>query len=258
MEKIQNTSYEYLYAAIQTAEWITPAYKKLAEKYKNTEALNELYLCICDNVKIELIEQISANDVSSEALANCRIQHKKELDFVKKYQELLEDITITVKNTQMEVKNLSSIICEHTVENTEESEVSFFIPEADEGEDKEEVLSFPEPDDAVLEEDSVPVSNVEHMPKEPLVIHKDTSVQSYLNIMKQRLKGLWNPLERLSKRTVVGMIEDGYNQEQITFLLQCMNEGMSEKEIDEISSPALSVEHMELLKKIKERQHGHR
>lgn len=237
--KTQNTSDEYLYAAIQTADWITPAYKKLAEKYKNTDCLREVYVCICDGVNIELLENLPEDDFF-DALQNCRKRHQ-ESEILKIHRESMEYLTLISKKTELEVNNLSASV-QYIIENIRRKEQTVIVPNPDESA-KEDVESLPDEEDT-------------H--KELLVLHKDISVRSYLNEIKQRIKEIWKPLEKSSKKTVMGMLEEGYSQEQITFILQCMSDGMSEKEIDEISSPALSIEHMELLKKIKEKEHGNR
>lgn len=252
--ELQNTSYDYLYAAIQTSDWIEPAYKKLAEKYRKSDALKELYMCICDNVSIDLIEVVPADDKASGILSQYRKQQLKS-EFRRKYQESVERLEVITETTGKEVKKLTAAV-EYITENMLLKDELFFVQEKD---------TIPEEESLNLHETNAAKDNNElkksgdgimdeNVLSEALIIHKNIPFPSRLAAVKENLKELFHLGKGNHKKSVMDMLSEGYKQEQITFVLQCMSEGMTEREIDEISDPSLAVEHMELLKKIKEHE----
>lgn len=247
----QGNAYDYLYATIMMADWIASDYKQLAEKYRRHPAIKELYMCICDNVNLDLLELISIDDDAPALLEKCRRQ-SLESDFTRKCQEAIDRITVITKTTEHELKSLSGTV-KHIAENISvpAKEETFFIPAEDMADDEQfvfvgdtsnnvDVPNFGTADSAenLTEEAGTEVVSVQHHVKKE-------------NFLDRLMKLLFKDKH---KKTIISMLEQGYKEEQITFVLKCMEEGMSERDIDEIAAPELSVEHMELLKRIKRRE----
>ncbi len=245
----QSSAYDYLYATIMTAEWITSGYKELAEKYRNHPALKELYMCICDGVNIDLLELISIDDDAPEVLYKCRKQYL-ESDFTRKYQDAIDRITVITKTTENELKSLSGTV-KQIAENIPVKDEAFFLP-MEEVKEEQFVFVDADPNDAVVTDFGTEVSeecsedNIQSVSIQRISKNKNLldSLKMVVNVCFRR-----NP-----KNTVISMLEQGYKEDQITFVLKCMAEGMSEKEINEIAAPELSVQQMELLRKIKKKE----
>lgn len=107
--EVSNKAYEYLYATIQTADWISDDYKKVAEMYKNHAALKELYMCIYDGVNIDVLEVLAIDDDIEEVLKKCRKKHL-ESDFLRRYSDVVDRINVITTKTEYEVKNMSNTV----------------------------------------------------------------------------------------------------------------------------------------------------
>lgn len=253
MEKeAQNDAYDYMYAAIRTADWISSEYKELAEKYRKNTAIKELYMCICDNVNIDLLELVTIDEDTSDVLLQCRKKHL-ESDFTRKYQEAIDRITVITKSTEHEIKSLSGTV-KQIAETIPIKEETFYVPEEDNvpadrtvvsesGSNEDEVQTFGKKELAAEKEKDMNLNAMEHM--------ENTVNRNWLDKVKCSISRLFMKCKKTPKMTVMDMLAQGYSNEKITFILTCMNEGFTEREIKEIADPALSLENMELLKKIK-------
>ena len=241
MEEKVNSAYEYLYATIQMADWISDDYKKVAEQFKNHEALKELYLCICDGVSIDLLEVMVIEKDVEDLLRKCRKKHL-ESDFLRKYSDVVERISVITAKTEHEVKNMSS-----TVKYIADS-----LPA------KKEHVELPEPIIVSVETEEVTeIKSHDAIESE----HFRVGVESEKNIQKnitllEKIKNGFNRYTKNPGRTVVNMLSEGYSDEQINFIFGCVEEGMTPKEIDRFASPKIKVETMKQLKKVvlKERE----
>lgn len=249
-ETVSNNAYEYLYATIQMADWIDDGYKKLAEQYREHEALKELYLCMCDGVSLDLLEVLVIENGIEEMLQKCRKKHL-ESDFLRKYSDVVERISVITAKTEHEVKNMSTTVK--------------YI--ADSMPIKSEKEGLPEPiiiSDVIRDFESEETQETEADTKiditEPIVTATPILSASNQNSLKDKL---FKPIATLvdkykgnPKRTVIDMISKGYTVEQINFIYSCIEEGMTAKEIDKFASPKISLETMQQLKKVvlKERE----
>lgn len=252
MEKeMQYDAYDYLYATIQSADWISSGYKELAEKYRNNRAIKELYMCICDNVNIDLLELITVDEDTSDVLMKCRKKHL-ESDFTRKYQDAIDRITLITKSTEYEIKSLSGTV-KQIAETMPIKEELFYVPTTNEEIDTQTMLEESMQDEEVVPKFGTKIENKdknESIFPSTLEFSKSSS-NSWIDVFKQCFSYLFKKQKKNTKKTVMSMLEQGYKDEQINFILKCFVEGMTEKEIDEIADPSLSLQNMELLKKIK-------
>lgn len=253
-EKVTNSAYEYLYATIQMADWISEEYKKIAEHYKNHQALKELYLCICDGVSPDLLEVFVIDKDIEEVLRKCRKKHL-ESDFLRKYSDAVERISVITAKTEHEVKNMSTT-------------VKFIADSIPVKRDRNEL---PEP--IIVKEESIISNQLEKRKEEQSPVFKpdnellkqqhektinldDSKKISRKEKFTKPIEFIINKYIRNPRRTVVDMLSQGYSDEQISFIYSCIEEGMTSKEIDKFASPKINVETMKQLKKVvlKERE----
>lgn len=249
--EVSNKAYEYLYATIQTADWIRDDYKKVAELYKNHSALKELYMCICDGVNIDVLEVMVVDDDIEEVLKKCRKKHL-ESDFLRRYSDVVERINVITTKTEYEVKNMSNTV----------KYIADVLPA------KAKPVELPEPI-VVKEELSETETQVEQKTEEeqpvkesaPFTVEispapEERSNQNWRELLRDPIGLLMNKYRRNPRRTVVEMLAHGYSDEQINFIYSCIEEGMTDKEIDKFADPKIKVETMEHLKKVvlKERE----
>ena len=248
--EMSNKAYEYLYATIQTADWISDEYKRVAEMYKNHAALKELYMCICDGVNIDVLEVLAIDDDIEEVLKKCRKKHL-ESDFLKRYSDVVDRINVITTKTEYEVKNMSNTV----------KYIADVLPA------KAKPVELPEPI-VVKEELSETKVQVEPKAEEqsikesaPLTVEKspapeEKSKQNWREVLRDPIGLLMNKYRRNPRRTVVEMLAHGYSDEQINFIYSCIEDGMTDKEINKFADPKIKVETMERLKKVvlKERE----
>lgn len=249
--EISSKAYEYLYATIQTADWISDDYKKVAELYKNHSALKELYMCIYDGVNIDVLEVMAVDDDIEEILKKCRKKHL-ESEFLRRYSDVVDRINVITTKTEYEVKNMSN-----TVKYIADS-----LPA------KGSIQELPEPiavkEERVEDESYVESKTEDKQPiQEPIAVQvektskpEEKNKSYWREMLRDSIGVLINKYRRNPRRTVVDMLSQGYSDEQINFIYSCIEEGMTSKEIDKFADPKIKVETMEQLKKvvIKERE----
>lgn len=241
--KESNNAYEYLYATIQIADWIGDDYKRIAEQYREHEALKELYLCICDGVSVDLLEVMAIEKDTGESLRKCRKKHL-ESDFLRKYSDVVERISVITAKTEHEVKNMSATvnyIADSLPVKTVESELL------------EPIIVMEEMDESEpLETGKEDVIDI------PIAVVSETTQKNYKRgrTWFKPFFALLDKYRRNPGRTAVEMLAQGYTDEHISFIFECIEEGMTAKEIDRIASPKIKVETMKQLKKVvlKERE----
>lgn len=247
-------AYQYLYATIQAASWISDAYKKFAEKYKETKKpLQELYLCFCERVPLDILQMAELSEPVENSFRSARRKHI-ESELLKNYSSELEQLKAITAETENEIKQMSS-----TVNIIAEAIPTFdelFMAPMDIEETKEvsNVLQNEKMSDApkdVKKHDGLISGTSEGQ----LVNTKEKTVNKD-NWIKKVTKKLTNLLRLRNNPTsmVVNMISEGYSEQQINFILSCIEEGMSESDIQSFSDPRIPIEVMKKLKELKEKE----
>lgn len=237
---LENTPDEYLAVVFKFADWIDISYKNLAVQYKeNPKAIRELYLCACDKVPIDMLTITQKQEPIEEIF---RLARKKYLEtlILREYTQPMEEMKPTTSFVEKEIKSMSE-----TINDIEENLPNF--------------------DELFLEtSDSNPVSDVEMLQKESN-INKNIDERTKLEEKESSARKIFKSISKLKKcisnyfvrnrispvSYVQEMTKNGFSTEQIAFVLDCMNEGMEKRELDNIIiSPSLPVEMMEKLKKM--------
>lgn len=254
-EKKTNSACEYLYAVIVTADWIGEEYKRFAEKFKGQDAiLRELYLCICDGVSLDILELAEMNESVEISFRECRRKHL-ESSVLKQYSDEIKRIRSITTATEKEVKAISGSVRQlaDTIPALEESLNS---PERKETEHLKEVEADL-PKGADLKKIAEPQKGAEPCEERSVVSteQKDIRNAGFLSGTKKSLS-VW--IKERTKRSpsdfVSRLYAENYSTEQVTFIIACIEEGMSEHDILRFASPNIPVEIMEKLKKIQERK----
>lgn len=243
-EKISNGAYEYLYATIQTADWISEEYKKVAEQYRDHEALKELYLCICDGVSLDLLEVMVIDKDIEDILRKARKKHL-ESDFLRKYSDAVERISVITAKTEYEVKNMSSTV-KYIADSLPGKTKNVELPEPIVVKEENELLD----QKAIVKESSYNETEIVHESETSSSTSKEQKRRSWFEKLIEPILLFFDKYKRNPKRSVIYMLSQGYSDEQISFLYSCIDEGMTSKELDKIASPKISVETMKQLKKV--------
>lgn len=231
----KNEAYRYLYAAIQTADWINNDYRKMTDKYReDNAALKELFLCICDNVPIDILQIAELSQPVDEAFRRCRLKYL-ESDFLKKY---------TVA-TEHEMKNMSD-----TVKYIAED-----IPTFDELFDENELKKTQDIKGNIKEESTPPFDIEQNDMDTEVKVSETRSKPMKDNWFKKKINAIMAKfLKKPQKKPsdiVLDMLAKNYSNEQIEYILSCIiDEGMSEKEIERFADPRIPVDVMRKLKEM--------
>lgn len=244
-ENKQYNACQYLYATIRTAEWISEDYKNFAEKYKDSEEiLKELYLCICDQVSLDVLELVELNESVADAFKQCRKKHL-ESDFLRKYTEEIKRIKRITTATEKEVKNMSGTI----------KQIADSIPALDERlqpvsskKEKSEDNEIQE----VIQEDANVVSIQETditdvQPKKRIVTNR--LVDKVAALVSHKTKG--SPAAFVDE-----LYSKNYSDEQIAYIIDCLEEGMKREEILKFAFPSIPVSMMKKLKQLQQKERG--
>ncbi len=258
-EKRKGTGEQYLYALIKCAEWVITPYKQLAEKNRaSPEVMKELYLCACDGVPIEKAIEAQKKNPPEGAL---RLVRKKYLESTttNEYQEQLIGIKETTATLEKEVQQMSGML-KHIVENVPDFD-ALFPKEVGEVEKedvrKQNLVQKNVPKSGTQERvKSVPKSGTQEPEKED-VPEFSTQKQEKENVpkfgTKKRIHLPWEksiePAEFIEKS-----LAEGYSNEQLSYLLDCMEEGVPVEIIKKFSSPRLPVDVMKRLRNLEERK----
>lgn len=222
---------KYLLAFMKCAAWVPQEYKILIEKYqKNIDLVKELYLCCCDGVLVEkLIPLIESNEFSLSLLQDLR------------KRQIAEEI----------------------------NQKSIMVPES----------LFPEQEPPkVLEEDFKEDAEMRNQKKQQLIEEsefpgtsrkeeKDTHQQKKHKKEKFPKKNLFQRLKAEKKEEatenltipdfVNNLVKEGYQREQVDYIVSCMEEGVTQEEIKKFIAPNLPVDIMKRLRKLEEgKKHG--
>lgn len=269
--KRKGTGEQYLYALIKCADWVDKPYKQLAEKNRvRPEVLKELYLCACDGVPIEKAIEAQEKNPPEGALKFLRRKFL-ESAATSEYQEQITGIKLTTSTLEKEVRQMSGML-KHIAEHVPDFDSMF--PKETQQMLEQEIQSqedVPKSGTQENEPEHVPEMNTQkHIQKDVVesgtiengkkdVPKPGTQGNAQENVPKSGTKknrNVWFPWER--KRGPADFIEKllevGYSNEQLDYLLDCMEEGLPIEEIERFSSPKLPVEVMRRLRRLEERK----
>lgn len=232
---------EYLYAMIRCAEWVSDDYKKLAEKNKEKlEILKELYLCACDGVPVEKVQGALDQKKSSDKMLHAIRKKCLEESLTTDYEK--EISTIQKKAAALE-KNVNQM-------KDEVKDIKERMPTLE--------SAFPEQMDVKkkAEPEAVPISGKsqeqQEEPENGDEPGKKENVPKSGTGEKALSKFDWiRPFRAKSKRRYIEyLLQEGYDKEQLSYLMDCLEKGMTPGEIEKIASPKLPVEIMERLRQM--------
>ena len=231
-------------AAAKCASWISPAYKEMAEKAKGKlEVLKELYLCSCDGVSEEKALETLDKD-NPEVMLRFIRQKCVEERATKGYEEELKEIrkaAALVRHEMQDMKEKLDAITEKV------PSMAAMFPE---GEPVKEIIRKKEQvsSENEKEQPDVPESgtNVVSEKEQGVKKWKDKIHKTFSNLLKSRTESIHKYVESL--------LEEGYTDEQLSFLLDCLEDGDTPEQIRKYASPKLPVEVMKRLKMMEERE----
>ena len=246
---------QYLGALFTCASWISPAYKEMAEKAKGKlEVLKELYLCSCDGVSEEKALETLDKD-NPEVMLRFIRQKCVEERATKGYEEELKEIrkaAALVRHEMQDMKEKMDAITEKV------PSIAVMFPEEEPVKDaveqpvepvkeiirkKEQVSSENEKEQLAVPESgtNVVAEKEQGVKKWKAKIHK-----TFSTLLKSRTESIHKYVESL--------LEEGYTDEQLSFLLDCLEDGDTPEQIRKYASPKLPVEVMKRLKMMEERE----
>lgn len=259
IEKRKGTGEQYLYALIRCAEWVDKPYKMLVEKNKTRpEVMKELYLCACDSVPVEKAIEAQEKNPPESALRFIRQKHL-ENTAMDEYQEQIAGIKRTTVTLEKEVRQMSGML-KHIVERVPDFDSMFPGDENEAGnivqekrdqdkksQEKKELVQNSILQVQDTQEKGVPeFGTAKTALKVKDVMNSGTKKESRTRWLSWGKK---NPANFIEKS-----LDAGYTNEQLDYLLDCMEEGVPVKQIERFSSPRLPVEVMRRLRSLEERK----
>ncbi len=245
-EKRKGTGEQYLYALIKCADWVDKPYKQLAEKNRaRPEVLKELYLCACDGVPIEKAMEAQEKNPPEGALKFLRRKFL-ESAATNEYQEQLTGIKKTTSTLEKEVRQMSGML-KHIAEHVPDFD-SMFPKESQQMLEQEIQSQKDVPKSGTQEkvQEDVPKSSTQEKVQEDVPKSGTKKKNRNVRFPWEKKKG---PADFIEKS-----LEAGYSNEQLDYLLDCMEEGLSVEKIERFSSPKLPVEVMRRLRSLEERK----
>ena len=275
-EPLMSKGDEYLYATITMADWINDSYRKFAEKYRNDgKTLRELYLCFCERVPIEVLRIAAQKEPVEASFRVCRRKHI-ESEILKEHSNELEEIKHITAGMEADVKSMSGTV----------NYIAAAIPALDDlfssnemQEDKSSVtVSMPIKENKSKEaEHKEEAAAVDDLPKANEIVNvakisennTDTKRKKnkgkLIRYIKMKLSEIISKYEKEPARLVIELYAKDYKDEQINFILDCIDKGMKISEIEKFADPKISVDMMirlrdmhENKKKREVEQHGKR
>lgn len=222
---------KYLHAAFMEAPWLSAEYKELAEKYiSEPKIIRELYLCACDGVKINILQIAETKKPIDESFRRCRKRHLEER-FLKEYSQELESIKAISSSVANEVKSVSEKV-NHIAEHIPSMEEMFPQTEPPKDVPTEQIKSNLQPSSKI----EVTVKNESRQRVELL---------KHIGHMFQGKKNMTKYMESL--------VKEGYSMEQINFILDCIEQGDTIKDVERYASSKLDID---IMKKLRAMQKG--
>ena len=228
----------YLMAAFNKGEWIPAEYKCAStECRQNPKAFCELYLCACDRVPIELVRMAIANEPMEANLRKVREQYleKKYRDTQHSIINELAELVDTLQTKVISITDAQKLLKEDV---DEIDEMFAQEPSAEQKgksmDDASENLRFLEKEREEFEKTEVTSSKILKSGD-----RKNGNVFSFLFKKRFSATALLNELYK-----------NDYSKEQIDYVVECIEEGLNEKEIRTFISPKLDVDTMKRLRRI--------
>ncbi len=219
------TGEQYLYALFLRADWITEEYRSLAAPVeKQTEVLKELYMCACDGIPADKAEESLKHSPPEQALKALRLKRLEE-EALCSCTGNLDSLAKKTERLEQEMENVAQTISQLAVHVPKMPDL---FPEDKKKEDaKREVKT---------EEKAKPEKNV---PKSGT--HKaDFSGKMKSLITSRKKENIASYIDRMAVQ--------GYNNDQLNFIIDCFEEGLTKKQIEKIIAPKLPVELMRRLR----------
>lgn len=227
---------QYLFATINSADWIDDTYKRFAEKYRNEEKpLKELYLCFCDKVPLELLIAAEQKEPVEFSFRLCRRKHI-ESEILKEHSNELEEIKHITAGMEAEVKSMSGTV----------SYIAAAIPTLDE----------------LFQSDEMPETEIERNERGGKKEHKEEAqvlckektefhcIGRLIKCIKMKLSEIVSLHQKEPARFVIELYAENYKEEQINFIMDCMEKGMKVSEIEKFANPKISVDMMKRLSRM--------
>ena len=221
---------DYIYALLRYADWIDPAYRKIAQRDQDTDYLNALYLCATDHVPPEKVIEASTKKNATKALQLLRQKTLQEQALGDRWIKINETSEKAVKLEQ-QIKGMKQQISE-LIRSTPDT--IYY-----ENEPQQEEFVQLEMEQIIAEQEKKAAVDEKDVPK------SGTSLkEAFLKKMDQRKQAH-------DKKAMVdflnGLFTQDYSSEQANFILDCIEDGATVEEIRHIASPKLPVPVMERL-----------
>lgn len=245
------TADQYLQALIKIADWVPEAYKKLAVQHKaDPEAVKELYLCACDKVPAEKAMEALEKKPPGNALKFIRRKLLEDAA-TSGYGEELADVRRTAAALEQELKQMAEDIEQLSNHMPSFDDMFPDIP-AQKNEEREGEKGKREPPAEGVTEDS-PAGEDTPVKKEWKKWKRSPRRKNVPESGTKKRRLPWHRSRRISVY-IEQLLEDGYESDQMDFLLDCIEDGMDITEIREFASPRLPVHVMKRLRDLKERE----
>lgn len=231
---------EYLYAMIRCAEWVSDDYKKLAEKSKgNLEILKELYLCACDGLPIEKAQGALEKKRAPEKVLYALRKKFLEEKFSEGYEEEIHGIRKKAAKLELDVKRMKE----------EVNDIAERMPTLETAFPEQELQEIKPMESRTEDVRDTTADNMKQEQSQEDVPESGT----HDAVKRKRLQRGF--VGKKSRRSYIeNLLSDGYDNKQLTYLLDCLEGGMTPNEIEKIASPKLPVEVMERLRRMEEKQ----
>lgn len=215
-KKVPASGEQYLKALFVAADWIPAEYRELATGLSQA-ALRELYMCACDEVPYETAKAALEKKNQEQALHLVRLK-KIEDEALSDSSQNLSELIKRTEGFEEQMRMISETVSQIALQGATLQDAFESEQEALPKEEEEKATS-------TAEKVTLPVNSTKRL-------HLKLKV-------------------RTRKRFVERLIADGYNSEQLQFICDCLEAGMSEMQIKSFASQKLPVEVMRRLKNLK-------
>lgn len=257
-QALPGTGEQYLLALLRCADWVPGPFKHLAEQYKtNMEAVKELYLCACDDVPLNDVEEIvEAQEPERLALGLHAIRMKHLRSGRGEYAEI-KRVKEKAARLEKEVKDLSDVVRGITEQvpgfDAMFPDADTEIPGVQEGAPLLKGAEMVQAESAGAKgaQKDVPESGTQNGKKEKRVLRRPKWKHKALKDTGRR--PFWKK-EKSVPDYVEELLEAGYDTGQIDYILSLIESGMSIKAIQKFASPKLPVDVMRRLKALEQQK----
>ena len=246
----QYTAEQYLMTAFSRAEWISPEYKQLSITCKdNPLAFRELYLCACDRVSVEAVQIALSNEPVVDNLKIIRKKHFEKI-YTDMQNFIVNELTETVDALRKEIDTVSHA-AKYFAETIPSIEELFTNepPKEQSGKQLWEISEIQR-----VSETEIRNEQLYEKTSNPLEEREDlqTETRNEKNIAFKWKGSIASVFGRKSKPAdfLEELYKKGYEGEQISYIISCIEEGLNEKEIKRFISPKFDIETMKRLRKL--------